>query len=31
MVLANGSESNVLLDILTGEEIGALFVAKAKK
>ena len=30
IVLANGSDTNVLLDILTGEEIGTLFVAKAK-
>jgi Glutamate 5-kinase len=30
MVLANGSQFNILLDILICEEIGTLFVAKAK-
>ena len=31
MVLANGSEPNILVDILKGEEIGTLFVSLIKK
>ena len=28
MVLANGSEPNILLDILAGENVGTLFLGK---
>ncbi|WP_297420404.1 glutamate 5-kinase [Clostridium sp.] len=31
MVLSNGNEPNILLDILNGEEIGTLFVSPARK
>ena len=31
MVLANGSEPSIILDILLGEEIGTLFVSCIKK
>ena len=31
MVLANGSEPSIILDILSGEEIGTLFVSSIKK
>ena len=31
MVLANGSEPSVLLNILSGEEIGTLFISSMKK
>jgi glutamate 5-kinase len=31
MVLANGSEPSIILDILSGEEIGTLFISSIKK
>ena len=31
MVLANGSEPNIIVNILSGEEIGTLFVSSIKK
>ena len=31
MVLANGGEPNIILDVLAGEEIGTLFVSEIKK
>ena len=31
MVLANGNEPSIILDILLGEEIGTLFVSSKKK
>ena len=31
MVLANGSEPSILLDVLSGKEIGTLFVSEIKK
>jgi len=31
MVLANGSEPSILLDILSGEEIGTLFISSIKR